>query len=130
MPTARTGLFLPSSCLLAQIPYISHTTCLNFVLSAAVIMPAAAKKYNFLKLSFLFITLIFLIPKFNDSTQHFFNLKKTDLSEIENQQNKKLKTNDLYILNSNIFGTRLNHKQIDTDRLSVSKNFINYELDK
>jgi len=88
------------------------------------------KKYNFLKLSFLFITLIFLIPRFNDSTQHFFNLKKTDLSEIENQQNKKLKTNDLYILNSNIFGTRLNHKQIDTDRLSVSKNFINYELDK
>jgi len=85
------------------------------------------KKINYRMLSFLFIILIFLLPRFEDTTQHFFDLKNIDFIEIkrlQNDKNKRMSTEELYILNSNIFGKRINEDKIDTDRLSISKNFI------
>jgi len=85
------------------------------------------KKINYRMLSFLFITLIFLLPRFEDTSQHFFDLKNIDLIEIkrlQNDKNNRMSTEELYILNSNIFGKRINEDKIDTDRLSMSKNFI------
>lgn len=84
-------------------------------------------KYNYLKISFFCMICFFIVPRLNDSTQHFIDIKIKDLTDIKNLndvQNMKTNLNHIYILNSNIFGNRIYYNQIDCDRLSISKNHI------
>ncbi|MBU79277.1 MAG: hypothetical protein CMD29_04030 [Flavobacteriales bacterium] len=84
-------------------------------------------KYNYLKISFFCIVSFFLVPRFDDSSQHFIDMKSKGLKELKilnNVENTRINTNHLYILNSNIFGNRIYYNQIDSDRFGLSKNHI------
>lgn len=82
------------------------------------------KNFDFLKLSFLSILILFFSSSSGDTTQHYYNIRNIDLNEIKTLKNNQLNSEELYLLNSNIFGARIYNDKIKTDRLSISKNFV------